>query len=156
MMHHHRLPALTERLTQQELLARPAQLPQLRLVQPGRLLTVHEYRHQASRAPLQSLPVLGRRSSWQRTSLLQLSLRAWEHRRNLPSRRSRDQGISPSTCAPLVPQQLRMLIERIRLLLEAWRAVPYFLNLNLLLTRKRGPLPQLPSVSKAPAEFAEA
>jgi hypothetical protein len=82
-MHHHRLLAPTKRLAQQVLLAQPAQLQQLRLVQPVRLLTVHEYRHQASRAPLQSLRELGRRSSWQRTSSLQLSLRAWEHRRYL-------------------------------------------------------------------------
>ena len=152
-MHHHQMKELTE---QPALLVRQVRWRR-RLELLERLQVVHGYRHRASRAPLRSLPEWGRRSSSQRSSWLQPSWRAWELRWILrPLRRSLNQETSPSTCAPQVLRPSMMLIERIRLLLEAWRAVPYFLNLNLLLTRKRGPLPQLPSVSKAPAKFAEA
>jgi hypothetical protein len=138
------------RLARQVLL-KPRLVQQVQPVQLARLQVVRVCQHRALRAPLQSLLELGHRSFWQRSSLLQPSSLAWERRWILrPLQRSLDQGISPSTCAPRVPQRLMMLIGRTRLHLEAWRADLYFLNLNLLLTRKRGPLPQLPSVSKAP------
>jgi hypothetical protein len=69
-----------------------------------------------------------------------------ESQQLLPS----NQGISPSTFAPQVLLQLRMRSEQTLLLPETLLRDLYSLRLNLLLIRKRGPLPQIPSCLLAP------
>jgi len=96
--------------------------------------------HRVERSPHQSLPVM---------ALMQLPSSPVPSWQPLASQEqpllASYQGTSPSTCGQQVPQQLMMLNEQTRQLLVTSREVLCSLNRALLLIRKRGLLPQLPS-----------
>jgi hypothetical protein len=132
----HQLPLVHQMLVQLELLG----------VQELALLDLLEFQvddvspHRVERSPHQSLPVMAQLllpsspvPSWQPlASQVQPQLASY-------------QGTSPSTCGPQGPQPLMMLNEQTRQLLVTSREVLCSLNRALLLIRKRGLLPQLPS-----------
>jgi hypothetical protein len=132
----HQLSLVHQMLVQLELLG----------VQELALLDLLEYQvdyvspHRVERSPHQSLPVM---------ALLQLPsspVPSWQPLASqVQPRLASYQGTSPSTCGQQVPQQLMMLNEQTRQLLVTSREVLCSLNRALLLIRKRGLLPQLPS-----------